>query len=266
MIKEIYPIPAFADNYIWAIRESGGNSLCVVDPGDAKPVIEYITHHQLQLTDILVTHHHLDHTGGIIALASNYSPHIRGPANDHIGGLTEQLQEGDCFKLFEHEFEVLEVPGHTLDHIAFYNDNSTLDDDPILFCGDTLFAAGCGRLFEGTADQMHQSLAKLKSLPPETQVYCTHEYTLANLKFALTADPTNHYLKTRHEEARLTRQAGKPTLPSNIALELATNPFLRCNQNDVITTVRERTGKFPADQAVDESEVFAELRRWKDQF
>ncbi len=261
MIDTIHPIPAFSDNYIWAASEAGSDNLCVVDPGDAGPVIEYLTANGLTLSTILITHHHADHTGGIQALSSKYSCSVIGPGTSGIKGITETVAEGDLITVFGQAFSVIEVPGHTLDHIAYY----CADEDqsnPILFCGDTLFAAGCGRLFEGTPAVMHDSLNKLSSLAAATKVYCTHEYTLANLNFALAADATNTTLIQRIDREKAKRSAGLPTLPSSIDLELATNPFLRCSEPQLRESSKTRLGREPRDEV----EVFATLRAWKDSF
>jgi hydroxyacylglutathione hydrolase len=261
MISEIHPIPAFTDNYIWAISEADSQNVCVVDPGDAKAVIEYLESNSLLLTDILITHHHPDHTGGILELLDRFSCRVVGPGSSGIKGLSDFVAEGDSVTLFGHLFSVIEVPGHTLDHIAYYCQDED-QGDPILFCGDTLFAAGCGRLFEGTPEMMHSSLNKLSSLPTNTRVFCTHEYTMANLQFAVAADPSNEALARRVEAEQAKRAAELPTLPSSIALELATNPFLRCSEAGLQKSSKERLGR-PVRNEVD---VFAALRSWKDSF
>ena len=259
MIKLIHPIPAFTDNYIWAIHASDGNQLAVVDPGDAAPVIAYLQENDLQLSHILITHHHPDHTGGLQKLKTAYNPVVYGPEPSGIAGISDFLHEGDSINLFDQTFDIFEVPGHTLDHIAYSCQQA---DQEILFCGDTLFAAGCGRLFEGTPAMMVESLAKLNKLDPATRVYCTHEYTLANLKFAQAADGTNEELQRRISREEEKRQQDLPTLPSTIELELATNPFLRCSDSKLVATIANRTGA----KADDPIEVFAALRSWKDNF
>lgn len=261
MISSIHPIPAFTDNYIWALAESGSNRLCVVDPGDATPVIQYLQKNALVLSDILITHHHPDHTGGIRELCTRYSPRVIGPEPSGIKGLTEQVIEGNTIELFEEEFTVLEIPGHTLDHIAFFSSDGNAGK-PILFCGDTLFAAGCGRLFEGTPAMMHNSLSKLSSLKSDTRVYCAHEYTLANLQFALAVEPDNEILRNRNSEETSKRERGLPTLPSSIDLELATNPFLRCTEESLIRSAGNRLGRDPQNEV----EAFSAIRAWKDSF
>lgn len=259
MFDSIYPIPAFTDNYIWALVDTQRKQACVVDPGDAEPVLSYLAAENLSLVQILITHHHPDHTGGLVRLAEKFAPVVYGPANPGIKGITHPLREGDTVDVLGQQFSVIEVPGHTLDHIAFFNDSS---EQPVLFCGDTLFAAGCGRLFEGTPDQMLVSLGKLSSLPSSTLVYCTHEYTLANLKFALAAEPGNTELQKRNEVEMEKRANDEPTLPSSIARELATNPFLRCEQPEIKATVSKQS----AQELSDEVATFAALRQWKDNF
>ena len=261
MISTIHPIPAFTDNYIWASCEAQSRQVCVVDPGDAQPVIEYLQNNDLQLSDILITHHHPDHTGGIKELTSRYSCRVVGPSSSGIKGISEFVSEGDSVTLYGQIFSVIEVPGHTLDHIAYYCEDEN-QIDPILFCGDTLFAAGCGRLFEGTPEMMHQSLSKLSALPANTRVYCTHEYTMANLQFAIAADAENDVLIERIELEKAKRAANQPTLPSSIELELATNPFLRCEKPKLQESAEMQSGR----TSRNEIEVFAALRSWKDSF
>ncbi len=259
MVDAIHPIPAFTDNYIWAVLSSDKKQCAVVDPGDANPVIDYLDANGLELTHILITHHHPDHTGGLRELSSRYNPIVYGPEPSGIPGITEFLHEGDQIELYGTSFNLLEVPGHTLDHIAYVAPDAS---PPILFCGDTLFAAGCGRLFEGTPVMMEQSLSKLSGLAPSTRVYCTHEYTLANLKFALAADGKNTKLLERIEAETKKRSQNLPTLPSTISLELETNPFLRCDDSDVANTVSNEAGV----ELNSTTEVFTALRSWKDRF
>ncbi len=259
MISRIHPLPAFRDNYIWTLIDGGSSSACVVDPGDAAPVLEFLGANSLRLSDILITHHHMDHTGGLRELIGKFRPRVFGPAG--IPGIDKLLAEGDRIEVFGVDFGVFEVPGHTLDHIAYFHDGGC-HDTPILFCGDTLFAAGCGRLFEGTPAQMLDSLRKLMVLPPETAVHCTHEYTLANLAFAAVADPANPELQSRIGIEQGKRDIGRPTLPSTMGMELATNPFLRCGSPELAASARKRLGR----PVMDETEVFAAIRQWKDQF
>jgi len=256
MSVQIHAIKAFNDNYIWCL--SKGQHCVVVDPGDAQPVLDYCKIHNLSLSGILITHHHADHTGGLPRLLAEF-PHIPvfGPINPNIELINQRVQQGDSLTLpdLAVEFNVIEVPGHTLDHIAYYSPG-------ILFCGDTLFSAGCGRLFEGSPTQMYHSLAKLTTLPKDTKVYCTHEYTLANIKFALAVEPMNTALLEYQLWAEQQRKKQLVTLPSNIAKELAINPFLRCDS----PPLQEAVAAFWQCQFTDEESVFAGLRRWKDQF
>ncbi len=261
MISTIHPIPAFTDNYIWAVSDADSRKVCVVDPGDAQPVIDYLQSNDLQLSEILITHHHPDHTGGIKELTSRYSCRVVGPGSSGIRGINEFVSEGESINLFGQKFSIIEVPGHTLDHIAYYCDDQ-IQIEPILFCGDTLFAAGCGRLFEGTPEMMHESLGKLSALPASTRVYCTHEYTMANLQFAAAADSDNTALLERIELEKAKRAAKQPTLPSSIELELATNPFLRCKEPRLQASAEAQSGQTSSNEV----EVFAALRAWKDSF
>ncbi len=253
----IEPIAAFTDNYIWCLHN--GVDAYVVDPGDAAPVVAFIAAKKLRLRGILITHHHFDHTGGIGELRALHSlDTIHGPDNPAIDGITHILREGDRIEVLGEIFEILEVPGHTLDHIAYV---STSLQPPALFCGDTLFAAGCGRLFEGTPGQMFSSLNKFKKLAPETRVFCTHEYTQANLRFAQAVEPDNLALQQRAQSADNVRANDQPTLPSTLALELETNPFLR-TQHPAVQNAALRHNP----QNANEVDVFAAIRQWKDQF
>jgi hydroxyacylglutathione hydrolase len=255
----ITPIPAFNDNYIWAIHDNArGRAAVVVDPGDAVPVEAFLKSNALELTAILITHHHADHTGGIADLTANRSIPVFGPALEKIVGVNRALREGDRVSLpevLDETLNVIELPGHTLGHIAYVGEEFVL-------CGDTLFAAGCGRLFEGTPEQMHASLTKLASLPPDTRVYCTHEYTLSNLRFALAVDPDNEALRRRAFDEKEKREKNLPTLPTTIALEKATNPFLRCHTHAVAASAR----RFSGSRIVNPTAAFAAIRSWKDNF
>ncbi|HSB97493.1 MAG TPA: hydroxyacylglutathione hydrolase [Spongiibacteraceae bacterium] len=257
----IEPIAAFTDNYIWCLHD--GSTAWVVDPGEASPVLVFLAAKKLRLQGILITHHHHDHTGGIGQLRQAFSDlTVYGPHNRDnqpcIKGLDKQLEEGDTVDVFGYSFDVLEIPGHTLDHIAYYAADS---HPPTLFCGDTLFAAGCGRLFEGTPPQMLASLQKLAQLPTATAVYCGHEYTVANLRFAQAVEPDNAVVRERAAEAATLRAEQRPTLPSNIGLELATNPFLRCQTPSVLAAARRHGA-----QTENLAAIFAAIRGWKDQF
>ncbi len=251
----ITPISAFNDNYIWALHDECHALL--VDPGDAAPCIEFLEKHRVDLLAILVTHHHADHVGGIPLLASRYQPEIYGPELEPIAGLTIPVSDGDKLDIAKLglQFEVVGTPGHTLGHVAYY-------DGSHLFCGDTLFACGCGRLFEGTPLEMLSSLTRLAQLPDNTQVFCAHEYTISNIRFAKTVDPDNLSLLDREKKDMACRQAGFPTLPSNIALEKSTNPFLRCHEPALIKAA-QKVLKHPPKNDVD---VFAALRKAKDSF
>jgi len=255
----IIPIPAFADNYIWLLRE--GRHAVVVDPGDAAPVLAYLQRENLALTAILATHHHGDHVGGIPALLARFAVPVFGPAREAIPGRTVPLAEGDVIAVpgLPVTLRALDIPGHTAGHIALFGE---VNGQPSVFCGDTLFAAGCGRLFEGTPGQMWTSLGALARLPAATRVYCGHEYTLANLRFALAVEPANPDVVARmaHEEAK--RERGDPTLPTTIALERATNPFLRAG----LPSVRAAAARQAGHPVADDVAAFAALRAWKNGF
>ncbi len=260
MTVSILPIPAFSDNYIWLITDQ--NKAVVVDPGDAQPVIDYLTHYQIPLTGILITHHHFDHVGGISRLVESYPDiEVWGPANENIPNITRKLAEQDSIDIgFGFALKVLDVPGHTSGHIAYYAED--LEGQPSLFCGDTLFASGCGRLFEGTPEQMYQSLSKLRALPDSTLVYCTHEYTEANLKFAIAVEPENDDIKARMADVADLRAQGQPSLPTQIGLEKRVNPFLRWDSDAVAKAASEHAGH----TLNSDTEVFAAIRGWKDNF
>lgn len=251
----IIPIRAFQDNYIWCLRT--GTVAVVVDPGNADPVLDYLSSEKLQLAAILTTHHHGDHVGGNTKLLTKYNVPVFGPAREKIPGITTALKEGDTLEVpgVGLTLGVLDVPGHTAGHIAYYGGG-------VLFCGDTLFSCGCGRLFEGTAEQMHASLAKFAALPGDTLVYCAHEYTLSNLRFARAADPDNPALARREASARAALSAGHPSIPSTIESELAANPFLRGGNPAVAASASRRAGH-TLTSSVD---VFTTLRQWKDSF
>jgi hydroxyacylglutathione hydrolase len=255
----IHPVPAFQDNYLWVLAR--GRDAAVVDPGDAGPVQAFLEEHGLTLRAILATHHHGDHVGGLAALAARWQCPVFGPAGERIAGLTQRLKEGDRIRVpgLDVELEVIDVPGHTAGHIAYVHRDAA---DPFVFCGDTLFAGGCGRLFEGTAAQMVGSLSKLASLPADTRVYCAHEYTLANLRFARAVEPDNVALAERQAREAARRERGEPTVPSSIGVELATNPFLRWNEPHVIAAAERHAGRALADPVA----VFAEIREWKNRF
>ncbi|WP_198678752.1 hydroxyacylglutathione hydrolase [Pseudidiomarina insulisalsae] len=236
---KITPLPAFDDNYIWAIQPTEHAPAVIVDPGDEAPVLRWLDEQQTELASILITHHHWDHTDGLLPLLNQFDVPVYGPDNPKIEGISTPLREGERFTPagLGEEFQVLETPGHTLDHISFYSKG-------MLFCGDTLFSAGCGRMFEGNAPQFFKSLRKLAELPAATRIYCTHEYTAANLRFAAAAEPENTAIREAQQEVKALREDQQPTLPSTLARELQINPFLRTKSAD----------------------EFARLRKWKDEF
>lgn len=252
---EITPIPAFQDNYIWLLRNPGSDRVAVVDPGDAQPVRELLERQHLDLATILITHHHRDHTGGIAVLTRSYPGcRVYGPAG-RIAGITDPVGEGDqvVLEYLGAVFKVLSVPGHTADHIAYLGEGA-------LFCGDTLFTAGCGRVFDGSFEQLADSLQRIAELPAATRVYCAHEYTLDNLGFAAWVEPDNPALGRRMVKEERCRALKQPTVPSELALELATNPFLRTAEPEVVSAAERYAGR----ELHDHSAVFRALREWKD--
>jgi hydroxyacylglutathione hydrolase len=251
----VVPVSAFKDNYVWTLRDA--RHAAVVDPGDARPVLDYLARENLRLVAILATHHHADHVGGVAALLAKFQVPVYGPRHEPIPTLTHPVSEGDSVSVGELgiSFSVLDIPGHTRAHIAYYGAGK-------LFCGDTLFACGCGRVFEGTPEQMHASLEKLRALPDDTRVYCGHEYTLANIAFARVVEPANRKLAEREARDRSVREAGKPTLPSMLGEEKATNPFLRCREPAVIESAHRHLGAKVSEPA----QVFAAIRDWKNRF
>lgn len=259
----VLPLPAFSDNYIWVIRDEASGHVAVVDPGDASVVEDYLERSGARLYAILLTHHHADHTGGVEALRARHAVPVYGPYDTRMPMVTHALKDGEQLDLpgLSLSLRVLAVPGHTREHIAlFAAEAPTQDRRPLLFCGDTLFAAGCGRMFEGTALQMHASLQRLADLPPDTLVYCTHEYTLSNLAFARHVLPRNAAIANRERSEAAKRELGQPTLPSSIALEQDTNPFLRSSDPQLLVSLHGRlSDSSPAG-------VFGALRRWKDEF
>ena len=256
MLK-IIPLPAFTDNYIWAIVY--GNSCVVVDPGDSSPVFDFLESNNLDLECILITHHHFDHTGGMLALAKKYDCPVYGPRGDHIEGLTSKVSEGDEITIFNFKFKIFETPGHTLDHIAYFHSS---DKGSYLFCGDTLFSGGCGRLFEGTAEDMFSSLNKFISLPDETLVFCAHEYTQSNLKFALSVNPNNLDLIKYSKKVDKLRSNSEITLPSNIGLEKKINPFFLLNDKEIL----KNSEQFISGKISNSVESLAAIRSMKDSF
>jgi hydroxyacylglutathione hydrolase len=270
----LVPIPAFTDNYLWCLHD--GQRAIVVDPGDAAPVQAFLQAHQLTLSGVLVTHHHADHVGGVAQLVGDQNIPVYGPAFEAISCVTHPLAEADVLTLLGIDFSVLEVPGHTRGHIAYTAQVTcvvhTINSAPLysnatrslLFCGDTLFAAGCGRLFEGSPAQMYRSLQKLTALPTDSLVCCAHEYTLSNLKFAVAVEPNNAALRARVTSDQAKRRDHLPTVPSSIATELATNPFLRTHVDEVA-----QSASINAEGPIDTQDgvaVFAALRSWKNRF
>ena len=248
----IKPLKAYTDNYIWLLETN--EEVSVVDPGDAKPVLDYLRKTKKNLKDILITHHHFDHTAGVPELENIISGSIYGP-KDSYELIKEEVTQGDTLSSLGVRFEIIEVPGHTLDHIAFYSEEYN-----ILFCGDTLFAGGCGRVFEGTFDQMFESLNKLKQLPDSTQIYCGHEYTKSNLLFSVEVEPENNDLIMRNTKIDNLLLENGSSLPSTIELEKKTNPFLRC---DVLSDNIKLIQKFGFNSP-SEKEIFKYIREWKD--
>jgi hydroxyacylglutathione hydrolase len=251
-------LPAFTDNYIWMMHD--GARALVVDPGDAAPVHQALDTLRLELADILVTHHHPDHVGGVDALRSRLVGRVFGPARESIPMPFEPLSDGDRVESLGHVFDVLDVPGHTAGHIAFLQ-QARPGEVPVLFCGDTLFSAGCGRLLGGTAAQLHASLTRLAALPGATRVCCTHEYTLSNLRFAAAAEPDNEAVVRHRAWCEGERAEGRATLPSTIDLERRINPFLRVEQATVV-----RQAMAQGAPSADPLSVFATLREWKNRF
>ena len=253
----VLTLPAFKDNYLWLAHD--GCNAAIVDPGEAAPVKAALAAHKLRLTAILLTHHHADHIGGVPALLQDYDVPVFGPRNDGIACVTHPLGQGERIDVpgLDLALEVQDVPGHTLGHIAYVRRE---DGANWLFCGDTLFGAGCGRLFEGTPQQMMASLTRLAKLPDDTLVYCAHEYTLSNLRFAQAVEPDNAALDARVAHDSATRAAGRPTIPSTIGLEKATNPFLRHGAPRIVQSLLEAGRLKPGASQVD---TFAALREWK---
>jgi hydroxyacylglutathione hydrolase len=254
-MMEVRPLHAFDDNYIWLIGCRDKPQVAIVDPGDEDPVLEYLAQHDLIPEAILITHHHGDHTGGVAELVERFSIPVYGPASERIPALTHPLAEGDEVALpgCGLRFQVLDTPGHTRGHICYVGHEA-------LFCGDVLFAAGCGRIFEGSPEQMYQSLEKLRALPDETHVYCAHEYTEANLRFALVAEPENGDTQQRMAQVKELRAAQQNTVPSLLGEEKRTNPFLRSHIPSLIVAAEGFAGHSLPTPA----EVFATVRHWKD--
>ncbi len=255
---DVRPIPAFQDNYIWLIRgRTDPQAVAVVDPGDAAPVEAVLVAEDLRLAAILATHHHADHVGGVARLVAVTGARVFGPARERMPVDVEKMSDGTAARIDELglEFSAMDVPGHTAGHIAYFGHGA-------VFCGDTLFSAGCGRLFEGTAEQMLASLEALAGLPAETLVFCGHEYTEANLRFAMAVEPRNSDIMDYVKRAGGRRARGRPTLPSTVELEKRVNPFLRSRHENVKSSAERRAGRMLPTPV----EVFAEIRSWKDTF
>ncbi len=251
------PVPAFNDNYIWLIQNPKSSNIAIVDPGDAKPVIKQLEKSGLHPVAILITHHHGDHVGGIRELVSKYGMPVYGPGAENIPDVTNKLDDGDKIVLQElgATFDIMGVPGHTLGHIAYYGHNK-------LFIGDTLFISGCGRLFEGKPEQMYHSLGKITALPDTTEIYCAHEYTLANLGFANAVEPNNKAILSKIKNCKQRRELNLPTVPGTVNEEKQTNPFLRAHVPEVIAATEQYAGQHLNNPV----EVFAQIRSWKDNF
>jgi len=254
-MPHVIAVHAFSDNYIWLVGAPDSPLVAIVDPGEAGPVLQALDKHRLTPAAILITHHHADHVGGVRQLLGQFDIPVYGPKHESIPGIDYPLAEGDHVVLdsIPLEFDVLDVPGHTRGHIAYYGHQ-------MLFCGDTLFSVGCGRLFEGTAEQMHASLEKIRALPDDTAIYCAHEYTLDNIRFARVVEPDNPDLQAREAEARKLRAGNTPTVPSSLGVEKRTNPFLRSHIPAVIAAAEAFQGRALTEAAA----VFGTVRHWKD--
>jgi hydroxyacylglutathione hydrolase len=262
----LLPLPALTDNYIWLLHDQ--HEAIVVDPAEAAPVLEALQARHLTLRAILVTHHHADHVGGVPELRAATGAAVYGPVGEDMPEPLNRVCEGDTVELLGLRFEVLDVPGHTAGHIAWYcADGAALDPpSPLLFCGDTLFSGGCGRIFEGTPAQMLASLDKLSRLPGATRVCCAHEYTLSNLRFARAVEPANEALRQHSLHCEALRARGLPTLPSTIAQERAINPFLRSRHPDVVQAVAQTAAHALTRLQPADVDTFAALRQWKNEF
>ncbi len=254
---QITAIPALKDNYIWLLQATNSNHCVIIDPGEAAPVLAVLDQRKLKPVAILITHHHWDHTNGIPELLQHYPMPVYGSAKDNISHCDHPLQGEERIYLPELNLplQVIPIPGHTLGHVAYYSNGW-------VFTGDTLFTAGCGKVFEGTMPMMYQSLQKLSALPPDTLIYCGHEYTANNLKFAAAVEPDNAEIQARIAMTAMQRDKGLPTVPAPLLLELATNPFLRCEKSAVFSAAERYSGQ----KISDFTEIFAVLRHWKDKF
>ena len=251
----VKPIKAYQDNYIWLVSTNEGS--IVVDPGESKKILNLIDNNEIDLKGVLITHHHFDHTNGLSDLLNKRGLEVYGPKNN-VNGINNIVKNNDKFKVIGIDFEVIEIPGHTLDHIAFYSFN---DGEPILFCGDTLFSGGCGKVFEGTFDQMFIALKKISKYPKETKIFCGHEYTLSNLKFAIEVDSENIDLLNEFDRVNSLNTSINPSLPSTLDKELKINPFLRCDNVSIKNKINEKFNVSDND-----FETFTALREWKDNY
>lgn len=249
----VHPIKAYDDNYIWIIQPTAETSVIIIDPGDQQPVKQWLSAHNASVDSYLITHHHWDHTDGLEPLLEEYPAPVIGPKNSKISAISQAVTEGDRFSRLGLTFDVLDTPGHTLDHISFYVEGH-------LFCGDTMFSGGCGRMFEGTPEMYVSSLKKFRILPGDTRVFCAHEYTQANLTFASLVEPDNVLLSSYLEKVKMLRQANEITVPSSLQLELAINPFLRFDQAAVVNAAEQYAGR----KLNSDTDVFATIRKWKD--
>jgi len=258
---KLIALPAFSDNYLWLWQQ--GQEAVVVDPGDAAPVLQALRREGLTLAAILVTHHHADHVGGVRKLHLATGAQVFGPAREDVPAPFMPVMQGDHLTLLGQTVQVLDVPGHTAGHVAYFLPDAA--PSPVLFCGDTLFSGGCGRIFEGTPSQMLASLDRLAALPPQTRVCCAHEYTLSNLRFALAVEPSNADLQIYMAQCQQLRAQGTPTLPAQLGTELQINPFLRARDPHVRHAVAQHAGLSALEQT-DDAAVFAALREWKNDF
>jgi hydroxyacylglutathione hydrolase len=250
MSIQVIPLNAYKDNYIWTILNDD-NEAVIVDPGEAEPFMKFIErNNHIKLSGILITHKHYDHCNGVPDILKKYSVPVYGPSTSEVSFINHTVKEGDVVNIERFpKLKVIEIPGHTLEHVAYYNDN-------MVFCGDTLFTGGCGRIFEGTPPQMYQTLMKITSLNDDVLVYCGHEYTLANLKFAKVVDPNNKDLSFRYEECEKLRNDNQPTVPATLRIEKLTNPFLRCHTKEITESVKNQYQK----NFNDVVEIFEHLR------
>ena len=257
---EIIPVPILSDNYCWLITSEGRDSVYVVDPGEAHPVVEALQKHDFKIEALLITHSHWDHIDGIDEVLSYQQAPVIGPLCLSIPRVTEVVNESSKLKLWgEIDVQIFETPGHLPEHICFYFEDG---NNKHLMCGDVLFSSGCGRNFVGSSEEFHGSLSALAKLPPDTKFYCAHEYTLANLKFAQTVEPNNNAIKAKQEATEKLRGDEQPSLPSTIGSEIETNPFMRCHHADV----RKAAEQYAGQTLSKASEVFGALRKWKDAF